>query len=87
VVITPSKSGRCNIGCGGIFRYPFPSVIIQMLVFSQIVVVVGVVYSCILVMIIFVLFFSFELLSGRTKRCKKGFALLIISYQLWDCIL
>jgi hypothetical protein len=44
----------------------FPSVIFQMLVFSQVVVVVGVV----------VLLFSFELLSGRTKRCKKGFALL-----------
>jgi hypothetical protein len=53
VVITPSESGRCNIGCGGIFRYPFPSVIIQMLVLSQIVVVVGVVYSCILEMTMF----------------------------------
>jgi hypothetical protein len=43
VVITPSEGGRCNIVCYGIFRYPFPFVIIQMLVFSQIVVLVGLV--------------------------------------------
>jgi hypothetical protein len=43
VVITPSEGGRCNIVCYGTFRYPFPFVIIQMLVFSQIVVLVGLV--------------------------------------------
>ena len=43
VVITPSEGGIFNIVCCGIFRYPFPFVIIQILVFSQIVVVVGLV--------------------------------------------
>jgi hypothetical protein len=43
VVITPSEGGRCNIVCCGIFWYPFPFVIIQMWVHSQIVVLVGLV--------------------------------------------
>jgi hypothetical protein len=36
VVITPLEGGRCNIVCYGIFRYPLPFVIIQMLVFRKI---------------------------------------------------
>jgi hypothetical protein len=55
-VITPSEGGRCNIVCCGIF--------IQMLVFSQIVVVVGLVDTWMVLLHIgmtmshFVLFFE-----------------------------